>query len=187
MAPQEKASRVELGPTGIAFAENMKRLRVAQGLSLRELADVLKENRHVIAHSGLSKIENKTRRVDVDDLMAIAVALGVPPLALLLPIARSPYDNVELSGWGSEIVLNAWKWATTGSPLIADKEQSTLEEAFPWWLRIDAHYVLEGLNPTSEGSEIAMRSAFDGSALDIALGVIAVPKEEDDGEHQEAP
>jgi transcriptional regulator with XRE-family HTH domain len=103
-------SRVDLGPTGEAVAENVRRLRVALGMSLRDLESKLQENgHHAIAHSGLSKIENKSRRVDVDDLMALALALAVTPVALLLPAARSPRDPVELTGWGS--VDASWAWA----------------------------------------------------------------------------
>ena len=36
-----------------------------------------------IIQSGISKIENGSRRVDVDDLVALALALGTTPHALL--------------------------------------------------------------------------------------------------------
>jgi len=38
-----------------------------------------------LGHSAVDQIEKGTRRVDVDDLMALAAALGVSPITLLMP------------------------------------------------------------------------------------------------------
>ncbi len=96
MTPDErKSTSVTLGPSGEAVRANIRRIRTELGMSLRELESTLAASEHPIAHSGLSKIENGTRRVDVDDLMALSVALGVSPLALLVPASRGPLDLVE--------------------------------------------------------------------------------------------
>lgn len=73
-----------------------------------ELAKVLANNDHPIPVSSIGRIESGDRRVEVDDLMALAIALGVTPVALLLPQARSPLDTVELTGWGP--VEAGWAW-----------------------------------------------------------------------------
>lgn len=134
MAPE--ARRVDLGPTGDTVADNIRRIRVSLGMNLRDLAESLRANGHPIAHSGLSKIENKTRRVDVDDLMALAVALGVTPLALLLPASRSPHDLIEVSGWGSERAGDAWGYALGITELVDDLPHDApdlMSRSFPLW------------------------------------------------------
>jgi hypothetical protein len=45
----------------------------------------------------ISKIETTDRRIDVDDLVALAVALDTTPNRLLLPGAVSGTDDVELA------------------------------------------------------------------------------------------
>ena len=129
----------------------MKRIRVARGMSLRELEELLNELGHGIAHSGLSKIENTTRRVDVDDLLAIALALNVSPLALLLPDKRDPEAIAKITGT-SATIGELWYWAQGNSPLPHDvgvekhgehetwtpegyvaRSQDFLELASPWW------------------------------------------------------
>ncbi|NKU56467.1 helix-turn-helix domain-containing protein [Rhodococcus hoagii] len=77
--------RVEIGPTGEAVRANIATIRRERGLTLRDLSDLMAEGGRLMAHNTLSEIERGARRVDVDDLMAIAVALDVPPNALLLP------------------------------------------------------------------------------------------------------
>lgn len=68
------------------MAANIKRLREAQGLSLRALSRRLEETDRRLSADALNKIENGAnpeakhiRRVDADDLVAIAVALNVNP------------------------------------------------------------------------------------------------------------
>lgn len=51
-----------------------------------------------LGHTAISDIENGSRRVDVDDLMAIASALGVAPNALLLPHGYDDKELVETTG-----------------------------------------------------------------------------------------
>src|SRR3954454_23683106 len=55
-------------------------------MSLTQLSEAMTDiaGRPILA-SGLGKIESGERRVDVDDLVALAVALDVSPVRLLLP------------------------------------------------------------------------------------------------------
>ena len=62
---------------------NVASVRKGQGLTLRDVADRLADIGHPMAHNTVSEIERGARRVDVDDLMALAAALGVTPTALL--------------------------------------------------------------------------------------------------------
>src|SRR5689334_8019285 len=85
MPSDDSAARVPLGPVGGYVMKNMKELRQARGLTYKALSDILSELGRDIPTLGLSRIEKGTRRVDADDLVALAIALGVNPSALLLP------------------------------------------------------------------------------------------------------
>ncbi|NSC22240.1 helix-turn-helix transcriptional regulator [Streptomyces albus subsp. chlorinus] len=72
-----------IGPAGFRTARLIEHVRNERGLSQRELAARLNRLGHPLAHTALSRIECLRRRCDVDDLVAIAGALEVPPVALL--------------------------------------------------------------------------------------------------------
>ncbi|MFI2187900.1 helix-turn-helix domain-containing protein [Streptomyces sioyaensis] len=76
---------VEIGPTGIHTAQKIESLRLARGVSQRQLAALVAALGHSLPHTSISRIERIRRRCDVDDLAAIAAALGISPMALLLP------------------------------------------------------------------------------------------------------
>ena len=76
--PQPPASRSDLSARYVI--ENLKQLRDARRLTYRELADRLAAIGRPIPTLGLSRIEKGTRRVDADDLVALAIALGVNPV-----------------------------------------------------------------------------------------------------------
>lgn len=73
------------GPTAERVSANIKDLRGKRDLDLAGLSERLRLLGHPLSVSGLSKIELGQRRVDVDDLIALAVALDVTPNRLLLP------------------------------------------------------------------------------------------------------
>lgn len=112
-----------LGPTGQQVRANIRRFREQRKLSYRELSDRLAEAGRPIPTLGLSRIENGERRVDADDLVALAIALKVNPSALLFPsdvVGRSSGD-VEITGAGVVPGWTAWGWADGWAPL-ADPE-----------------------------------------------------------------
>lgn len=114
---EEKKTRErgrEIGETGATVAANLKRIRSQSGdLSLRELETRLNELGVKISASGLQKIEAGTRRVDTDELMAIAIALNVSPNALLLPYDTSGNDvSSGVTAAPAGITgAQAWAWA----------------------------------------------------------------------------
>lgn len=71
------------GEASIRTAENLRRIRKQQKLSYAELSRRLREAGHPIGDTGLLKIEKGERRVDVDDLVGLAEALGMDPSVLL--------------------------------------------------------------------------------------------------------
>lgn len=87
-----------LGPTGDTVRENVLRYRTRLNLGYADLARRLEELGRPIPVLGLSRIERGERRVDVDDLMALAVALGVSPTSLLLPDTTGSGDPVTATG-----------------------------------------------------------------------------------------
>lgn len=69
-----------------------------------------------IAASGITKIEQGTRRVDVDDLVALALAFDVSPNRLLLE-PESDNRRVALTDGVKLTRLQAWDWATGAAPI----------------------------------------------------------------------
>lgn len=74
---------IEVGPHGRRLAANLYRIRNARGLTTRKLAQRLSDLGRPIPASGLTRIEKGQRRVDVDDLLALASTLRVEPMQLL--------------------------------------------------------------------------------------------------------
>lgn len=104
----------KLGPTGERVAANLKRLRGR--MPVREFSTRLAEVGRPILPSGITKIEQGLRRVDADDLVALAVALGVNPSALLLP-PQAGEDEVPLTSTVRAPAWAAWQWADGYAPL----------------------------------------------------------------------
>lgn len=97
--------------------ENLKQLREERRLAYTELSAQLEQIGRPIPTLGLSRIENGKRRVDADDLVALALALGVNPSALLLPRSTGAEDEVELSPAIRHLAWVAWQWADGQEPL----------------------------------------------------------------------
>jgi transcriptional regulator with XRE-family HTH domain len=72
-----------VGEIGRNVANNVRRLRSGQGLSTARLAEVVGEHGRPMHDSAITRIEHCNRAVDVDDLVALASALGVSPADLL--------------------------------------------------------------------------------------------------------
>lgn len=87
-----------LGPTGDTVRANVLRYRNRMNLGYADLARRLEDIGRPIPVLGLSRIERGERRVDVDDLIALAVALGVAPTSLLLPDTSTADEPVKATG-----------------------------------------------------------------------------------------
>lgn len=109
--------RVELGSTGDEVRANLRRLRDRAGYSLQDLSERLTEAGRPLSGNTLSEIELGARRVDVDDLAALAVALGVMPNALLLRNSARRGETTQITGAGEVDALRAWDWADGIRPL----------------------------------------------------------------------
>ncbi|MEX3652385.1 helix-turn-helix transcriptional regulator [Mycolicibacterium fortuitum] len=132
----------DLGPIGKNVARTTKRFRELRRLSYAELSRQLAELGREIPPLGLRRIESEDRKVDVDDLFALALTLEVSPLALLLPVEDSaltpqgmPYDVDKIWNWaaGSQALSeeNAFRFIRDSNPLIdwTDVEPRLAQEA----------------------------------------------------------
>ncbi|MEF9904775.1 helix-turn-helix domain-containing protein [Streptomyces sp. P9-A2] len=100
-----------LGPTGEQVRANVQRLRESAGLTKKQLSDRVGELGRTIPPLGISRIEMGTRRVDADDLVALAVALNAHPAALLLPESVRTGVTAEVTAMGETTSRRAWEWA----------------------------------------------------------------------------
>jgi hypothetical protein len=73
-----------VGPVGWILAANIKRIRESQRLTYAELSRLLAAAGREIPILGLRRIESTERRVDVDDLLALAYVLKAAPVDLLV-------------------------------------------------------------------------------------------------------
>lgn len=128
---------VQRDATAETVSANVKRLRTQQNLGLRGLSKKLGEVGRPLGHSAIDQIEKGTRRVDVDDLVALAAALGVSPITLLMPgmpganipaeMVDAPGDPVSAGRW--------WLWLIADAPLpgYAGPQRRFFVDARPEW------------------------------------------------------
>lgn len=78
---------------------------------MRDLSAAMGELGWPLAASAISQIENLSRRVDVDDLMALSVALDTSPNTLLMPEVKHPSDIVDGGPLGTRTeASHVWYW-----------------------------------------------------------------------------
>jgi transcriptional regulator with XRE-family HTH domain len=160
--PTKALTKNPLGPTGHAVAANVERLRKDQNLTYAALSERLGQIDRPIPPLGLRKIVAETRRVDVDDLLGLAVALNVSPISLLIPHdTASPNDMIEVTGVDSpEEAAEVWKWLGAHGPLgSAASGIAWLDfarRAFPQWR----------LRQAIEGVEQMIQLEREGKAAD---------------------
>ncbi|WP_253861457.1 helix-turn-helix domain-containing protein [Mycobacterium asiaticum] len=119
------------------------------GLTLRDLSDRMEQVVRPMGHNTISEIERGARRVDVDDLIALAAALGVSPATLLMPLTDNADETTDATV-GEVTARRLWRWLTAETPLVAD----TASEVFAfvarsvpdWALGTDYQLVESGLS-----------------------------------------
>lgn len=117
---------LDLGPTGRQVAANVARLRARRGFTYKALSETMEAKGHRIPELGLRRIEAEARRVDADDLAALAVALGVSPLTLLMPEWSNAREVANVTGFGEERGTNVvWKWGLGEEPLTVGPQPDT--------------------------------------------------------------
>ena len=117
------------------LAKRVIQLRSRLVLTQDELAARMQTLGYSWVRSTIAKIELGSRQVSVDELCALAIALGVPPIALLVP----PSGKMKVTPAGGAVdVASMWVWATGDLPLpqeagasAADLDSRTYEESLP--------------------------------------------------------
>ncbi|GAB2922902.1 helix-turn-helix domain-containing protein [Streptomyces heilongjiangensis] len=124
----------ESGPTSTQVAQNIERVRKARQLKQKDVSDRLRAVGRPMLPTVVSKVERGDRRVDVDDLVAFALALNVSPLALLLPpVPIGDWATVRLTADVEALIADAWAWAAGEQALPdepGDRPDSAKQEAY---------------------------------------------------------
>lgn len=128
-----------IGPTGRMVARNLYRLRTDRGLSLRQLSVMMKDEKvgRNLGPDALNKAENGQRRLDIDDVVALAAVLGVNVNALLLPVEVDRERPVEVTGAPEPVrAERAWRWLNGEAPLPGRgaREKEFHSAVNPWWI-----------------------------------------------------
>lgn len=118
-ADDGKGSRAknEIGPIGQRVAQNIKQLRERSRLSQEQLAAAVRRLGRPVNRSAVTKTEDATRRIDVDDLVAFALALRSTPNRLLLAGTADIDKPYQVTAEYRVSERNAWLWALGERPL----------------------------------------------------------------------
>lgn len=168
---------------------NVRELREQRRHTVRSLSALLGKLGRPILPSGITKIEDGSRRVDVGDLVALAVALGVHPNRLLLPVDDTA-EEVALTPAVSASRSQSWAWARGDQVLLvgvlatgggdrtwADVQDDFRRHAVPASERLrDDHTavraardVLASIQAVLDRAEHPDRFTPDGSGFDAAF------------------
>jgi len=96
---------MEIGPNGPRVMLSVSAYRHRLGWSLSELSNRLTKLGHPLHRTVLHKIETGARRIDVDDLVALALALDVTPGELLFGPPVPPDKDPDDVGAGGHLPL----------------------------------------------------------------------------------
>jgi transcriptional regulator with XRE-family HTH domain len=98
-------------------AERIRHFREQQNLTYAELRRRLAAAGRPMPILALTRIEGLERRVDSDDLIAIAEVLGVSPLALLFPPVTSVDEPVDVTGFDHPGARRFRRWLEGQAPV----------------------------------------------------------------------
>ena len=115
-----------LGPTGERVMRNVERLRKQQRMTYRELSEDLRVLGRPIPELGLARIERGKRRVDADDLVALALVLRVTPNTLLMPVGASDEVRADLTDAVGDEEWLVWRWADGQWPLMTEEQKDAV-------------------------------------------------------------
>jgi transcriptional regulator with XRE-family HTH domain len=95
------------------LAAALPAVRARQGLSAEDLAARVKLRGGKLDRAAISKIENGTRGVSLDDAILLAVALGVSPLHLFTPREDNAFVRVTPTEYVTAGTVRRWIRGTT--------------------------------------------------------------------------
>lgn len=167
-AKSREPKRVSTGPTGETVRTNIASIRKQRGMTLRGLSDVMSTIGWPMSNSTLSQIENGSRRVDVDDLVAIAIALDVSPNGLLMPSGFDSNETIEATGVQAISSKNFWYFLdgmrsviSTGLDFAVRSQPPFLRPAsFTWRSTQDADQLLVSRQLETDGKDVSMKAGI---------------------------
>jgi transcriptional regulator with XRE-family HTH domain len=115
-----------IGPAGWVLAANIQRVRDSQRLKYAELARLLAAAGREIPVLGLRRIERGERRVDFDDLLALAYVLEVTPVDLMVSgvATEEPYPvTAEIERSSSDV--REWIRGEQLIPLVTEQDPTS--------------------------------------------------------------
>lgn len=126
---------------------------------------------------GIRRIESRERRVTVDDLMALAVALGVSPATLLYPDTSNAHANSSVTGlpegegaraiweWISASVWAYWVMERVGG---FTKPSDFFRRAWPAWMIEEMSKPVEGATGTAlDGYDVIWNKAREDARRNL--------------------
>lgn len=119
MTDEGTSKHPPIGPVGERVIANVEELRQIRGLSFRDLAARLAELGRPIGSAVLHRLSQGRRRVDADDLVALAVALGVTTDSLLLDRHARRDEMMDLTPAFRQRADVVWAWADGREPMPA--------------------------------------------------------------------
>ena len=148
-------------------------------MSQQQLAARLGELGRPMQASAVAKVETGDRRVDVDDLVAFAIALNVAPARLLVPDVTEdaevqPVASLTVPAW------SLWQWASGQHALaqedddqrdadVRERELAFADER-PTWRRLkDQHPLAAAVRDLSWATDRAL-----GEAASDATGTVKI-------------
>jgi transcriptional regulator with XRE-family HTH domain len=107
------------------FRRRLREIRKDLGLSRQKLSDKLRDIGHPIDALTLARIESgRKQTTSLDDVLAIALALEVPPLALILPTPDTEAALGERVAIGENVqpvgMLMLLSWLRAEEPLLGE-------------------------------------------------------------------
>jgi transcriptional regulator with XRE-family HTH domain len=125
-----------LGRTTAHVAAIVRDLRKQKRISTTAMAALLVAQGRQISQSGVVRLETGQRRIDVDDLAALAAALGVAPARLLPPVGPHTHHGPRIGATQAETFL--YRCELCGI---------TFPEGYEEFSAADVADVLEAINP----------------------------------------
>ncbi|KUI27745.1 helix-turn-helix domain-containing protein [Mycobacterium sp. GA-2829] len=107
------------------MATRLREIRTYLNLTYTEVSERLTSVGWPISAVGIRRIEDEERKVTVDDLVSLSVALGVSPISLLADNVDDPTDLVAATGLSDPISAEEfWKWLRADRPLQEPEDRA---------------------------------------------------------------
>mgnify|MGYP001583050328 CR=1 FL=1 len=142
-------------PVGNVLADNIRRIREGRRLTYVDLAALLADAGRPIAVLGLRRIERRERRIDVDDLLALAYVLAVAPVDLLVPAAAADRDGYSVTHTTLTDAATAREWIGGAGFLTPPQSAAELSDLVRWMPKPRAQAAITGWASTErEGANL---------------------------------